>query len=120
MLFRSVIIAHANDHAESTKFLKISGGLLLVFGLGSIVGPLSAGAAMTFGPSGMFATTFVAHLALALYGVWRMSRREAVPEEGKTAFVGLAPTRLATPESVSLDPRAEPDESEEPLAAAGK
>lgn len=102
-----VIIAHANDHADSTQFLKISGGLLLVFGIGSIVGPLAAGVAMTFGPAGMFATTFGAHLLLAFYGGWRMTRREAVADADKTAFVGLAPTRLATPESVALDPRAE-------------
>ncbi|GIL02452.1 MAG: MFS transporter [Alphaproteobacteria bacterium] len=108
-----VIIAHANDHAAPDEFLKISGGLLLVFGVGSIVGPLVGGAAMTFGPVGMFAATFVAHLALALYGAWRMTRREAVPEGDKQAFVGLAPARLATPESVALDPRAEPGEAEQ-------
>lgn len=37
-----VIVAHANDHSPPGEFLKTSGGLLLLFGVGSIVGPLLA------------------------------------------------------------------------------
>ena len=107
-----VIIAHASDHAAPDSFLKISGGLLLVFGVGAIVGPLVGGAAMTFGPAGMFAVTLGAHLSLAVYGAWRISRREAVAEGDKGAFVAQQVGRLATPESATLDPRAEAAEAE--------
>jgi len=112
-----VIIAHAYDHAPPASFLRISGGLLLVFGVGSIVGPLAAGAAMSVGPAGMFATTLVAHLTLALYGLWRIRRRESVSEADKAAFVTLPPARLATPESAALDPRTEQGEMEPRPAA---
>ena len=45
-----VIVAHANDHAEPGTFIQVSGGLLLVYGVGSIIGPTAAGfAIMTLG-----------------------------------------------------------------------
>lgn len=51
-----LIVAHANDHAEPGTFSQVSGGLLLVFGTGSIVGPTIAGFAMTsFGAPYLFA-----------------------------------------------------------------
>lgn len=108
-----VIIAHASDHATSDSFLKTSGGLLLIFGVGSIVGPLAGGGAMAIAPTGLFATTLVAHVALALYGAWRITRREAVAEEDKGTFVAQPIGRIATPESATLDPRAEEGEAEE-------
>ncbi len=108
-----VIIAHASDHATPDTFLKTSGGLLLIFGVGSIVGPLAGGGAMAIAPTGLFATTLVAHVGLALYGAWRITRREAVAEEDKGTFVAQAVGRIATPESATLDPRAEESEAEE-------
>lgn len=101
-----VLIAHAYDHAEPGGYLKISGGLLLVYGLGNIIGPLIAGAAMSVSPSGLFVTTLVAHVAIAGFAFYRISRRTAVPEADKTEFVGIVPpARMSTPESGTLDPR---------------
>jgi MFS family permease len=63
-----VIVAHANDHAPDNYFLRTSGGLLLLFGVGSIGGPLLAGVIMSAtGPSGLFMTTALAHLGLIGY-----------------------------------------------------
>ncbi|MGR3583648.1 MAG: MFS transporter, partial [Pseudooceanicola nanhaiensis] len=42
-----IIVAHANDHAPPGTAIQVSGGLLMVFGLGSILGPLMAGVAMS-------------------------------------------------------------------------
>ena len=71
-----VILAHANDHAEEGTAIQVSGGLLMVFGIGSIVGPLAAGLGMTtVGVSGLFLTSVAAHLLLIAFAVWRMSRR---------------------------------------------
>jgi MFS family permease len=41
-----VILAHANDHAPPGTSIQVSGGLLMVYGLGSIIGPLVAGLTM--------------------------------------------------------------------------
>jgi MFS family permease len=98
-----VILAHANDHAAPGTFIQVSGGLLMVFGLGSIVGPLVAGVAMTGrAPSLLFAITAAAHVGIALFALWRMRRRAEVPQEEKADFVASPPARLATPETAVL------------------
>ena len=117
-----VLIAHAFDHAKPDSFLRISGGLLLVYGIGAILGPLIAGIAMaTNAAAGMFFVTLSAHLMLASYAFYRMTQRVAVPAGDKTGFVGIGQARLSTPESGMLDPRVEAgavDASEE--APTGK
>ena len=40
-------VAHANDYADASDFVAVSGGLLLLYGAGTMFGPLAAGAAMT-------------------------------------------------------------------------
>jgi MFS family permease len=102
-----VVVAHAYDHARPEQFLKISGGLLLVFGIGSIAGPLAGGVIMAWSPQGLFAATLAAHAALAVYGIWRIRRRAPVAEEEKAEFVGIPSARLTTPEAAAFDPRAD-------------
>ena len=34
-----IAVAHANDYASSEDFVKVSGGLLLLYGIGTIIGP---------------------------------------------------------------------------------
>lgn len=82
-----VIVAHANDHAEPGTAIQISGGLLLVFGVGSIAGPLVAGWAMqTAGNAALYLVTATAHGIVILYTLWRISRREAVAKVDKSTF----------------------------------
>jgi MFS family permease len=108
-----VLIAHAYDHATPDSYLRISGGLLLVFGLGAILGPLLAGFVMDIFPAaGLFVVTLVAHLALAAYAIYRMTKRQPVVGDAKKGFVGMGQTRLSTPGSGTLDPRAEAPEAE--------
>jgi MFS family permease len=48
--------AHTNDTVQPASRVAASAGLILLFGLGSIVGPLAAGGALAlFGPIGFFA-----------------------------------------------------------------
>jgi hypothetical protein len=51
------------------------------------------------GPGGLFLATAGAHLALALFVVWRMKVRPAVPRERRTGFdlATTAPTMVALP-----------------------
>lgn len=109
-----VIVAHANDHAPDNYFLRTSGGLLLLFGVGSIGGPLIAGVVMSAaGPSGLFIAIGLAHLALVGYALWRIRQRAPVPQAEKTEFVAAQPARMSTPETATLDPRADEEEIEE-------
>jgi MFS family permease len=115
-----VIVAHANDHSPPGEFLKTSGGLLLLFGAGSVVGPLLAAVMMTLTtPQGLFGVTSAAHAAMIAFALWRMTQRSALPAEDKEDFVAMASgVRFSTPETLALDPRAEEDEGELPRDAA--
>ena len=101
-----VIVAHACDHATPGAFIKISGGLLLMYGVGGVVGPLLAGAVMSTLPQqGMFVVTLTAHLMIIGYAALRIAQNMAVVGKQKSEFVGMAPGRYSTPETSTLDPR---------------
>ncbi|WP_347232801.1 MFS transporter [Roseovarius sp. A46] len=98
-----VIVAHASDHAEPGSFIQVSGGLLLVFGIGSIVGPTVAGFAMTtFGASSLFAVTGMAHMLLLLFALVRLRIAPAVAAVDKVAFQSKPLARSSTPETAAL------------------
>lgn len=105
-----VIVAHANDHADKDSFLPISSGLLLVFGAGSIIGPLIGGGMMALlGPEFLFGPTLLAHIIMAGFAAWRISQRAAVEDEEKVDFVTSSTVRMNTPETAMLDPRTDED-----------
>ncbi len=110
----SLAVAHANDHASAQDFMKVSSGLLLLYGFGTMVGPLIGAALMDrMRPEGLFLATAFAHAALALYTVLRIRRRAPVPVAGREAFQTLPSDRSLTPEALKLDPRG-PAEEEAP------
>jgi len=98
-----VLIAHANDHAEPGSYIQTSGGLLMVFGVGSIIGPFVGGIGfMIIGEMSLFFTITVAHALIIMFGVWRMTRRGQIDPEDKTAFQAAPMARNATPETYGL------------------
>lgn len=98
-----IIVAHANDHAPPGTSIQVSGGLLMVYGIGAIVGPLIAGGVMgPLGPRGLFLTTIAAHVIMIVFTLWRISRRAAVAEADKGDFHASMPTRTSTPETAVL------------------
>ena len=115
-----VILAHANDTAPEGRFIQTSGGLLLVFGVGSILGPLAAGWSMSFaGPSGLFMTTVGAHVLLVLYALWRIYVKTAPLSENKGSFVVSPPGKATTPETAAFSKgEEEPDPAGAPAPKA--
>lgn len=101
-----IAVAHANDYASSEDFVKVSGGLLLLYGIGTIIGPTLGGPIMTsFGPYALFWVTAISHLMITAYAMFRSRQRAALPSEEKDNFSTTAMAQI-TPESASLDPRA--------------
>jgi MFS family permease len=97
-----IIIAHANDHADG-NFIRISGGLLLVFGVGSIIGPLVAGWAMSVvGHRGLFLTTASAHVLIILQAIYRIVRRAPVADGEKSEFKAGPIGRTTTPQTIAM------------------
>jgi MFS family permease len=83
--------AHMNDHVKPGGFVEASSGLLLLYAVGAISGPVVASAAMNLaGTAALFAYTAAAHVLLIGYTLFRMSRRASVEVEERTAFTESA------------------------------
>lgn len=109
-----IAVAHANDHASPEDFVKVSGGLLLLFGIGTIIGPTVAGPVMThYGPHYLFIVTAWAHLTITVYAILRTRMRPPIPVEEREIYatVPMGTTPAATPQAAAMDPRAVQDEA---------
>ena len=97
-----IIVAHANDNSDG-DFIQVSGGLLMIFGVGSIIGPLFAGVAMgALGARGLFLTTALAHIVITAYAAYRISQKAPVAQEEKTDFKLQPNARTSTPQTAAL------------------
>ena len=98
-----VIVAHANDHAAPGTFIQVSGGLLQVYGIGSIFGPTAAGFAMSeFGEASLFMVTGAAHILLVLFALVRLRSAPAVDSDDKGRFQSTPLAPVSTPETAAL------------------
>lgn len=67
-----IVVAHLVDHAPPEDLLAASSSVLLVYGVGSALGPLAAGGLMgAFGAWTLFAWFALIHATLAVYAAWR-------------------------------------------------
>jgi MFS family permease len=110
-----IAVAHANDFAAPEDFVKVSGGLLLLYGIGTIIGPTLGGSVMTaLGPHALFAVTAGAHILITVYAIIRSRIRAAIPADERDNYTTApaANALLGTPEGLSLDPRASAESSE--------
>jgi MFS family permease len=88
----SLSVSHVNDKLEPAQMVAASSTLLLLNGSAAAIGPTLAGTLMAaFGPSAYFATLATLAGALAVYDLWRKSRRKPVPPSQKGPFVGAQP-----------------------------
>ena len=92
----SVVMAHVNDAVDAGEFVAASGGLLIMQGVGAVVGPLLAGFAMSAFELGFAYTVIVTQLLMAVFGVYRLTRRAAPPEMHKGTFLVEPPVPVGT------------------------
>lgn len=99
----SLCVAQANDFGAE-DFVEVSGGLLLLFGVGAMAGPFAASIVMNFvGPSAVFLFTAPVHVVLAGLALWRITRHARAPAAERTVFKEAPP---ASPALYQLDPGA--------------
>lgn len=68
----AISVAYANDLADPSEYVTVSSGLLLVYGIGAIIGPFVASAAISLlGPRMLFAYTAATHVLLLLFALAR-------------------------------------------------
>ncbi|MDV3256807.1 MAG: MFS transporter [Sphingomonas sp.] len=95
-------VAHTNDHLMPEQRVGASGGLVLVYSLGSACGPLIVSGTMSLaGPSGLFLSIGVIASAILVFALWRQFVGAPVPADQQGAYQVLPRT---TPVSARLDP----------------
>jgi MFS family permease len=88
----SLSVSHVNDKLEPAQMVAASSALLLLNGSAAIIGPMLAGSLIeAFGPPAYFATLAALTGALAVYDLWRKSRRRPVPPSQKGPFIRAQP-----------------------------
>jgi MFS family permease len=109
-----IAMTHANDHAKPEQTVALHAGLLLFFAIGASIGPIAASLTMeAIGPGGLFAFGACVYVMLALFTVFRMTRRAPLPEDQQTDFVAMPQTSMTSPNVAGLDPRNEDRMEEE-------
>jgi MFS family permease len=103
--YYAVAVAHAADRAKPEQATSMMAGILIIWGIGSIIGPLIAGVSMSaIGPGGLFAFSALALAIMAALMFTRMVRTPEVTGEEKEPFNATQATSLAISE---IDPRGE-------------
>ncbi|HNP34875.1 MAG TPA: MFS transporter [Woeseiaceae bacterium] len=106
----SVAVALTNDHARQDEYVQVSSGLLLLYGIGAVTGPLLAALVMgAWGPRALYVFSGVVHLSLFSYVGVRALQRLPVPAEQRSDF-GDALTSAQTASAIY-----DPDDDSEAL-----
>lgn len=92
----ALFLAYTNDFLPAEDMPAASGGLVLTFGIGAILGPLLTGWAMqAFGPFAFWLALGGTFGLIALYALYRMTQRATVPVEDTESYLGVLPTTSA-------------------------
>jgi MFS family permease len=118
----SICAAHMNDHVEEGGFVEASSGLLLIFAAGAVLGPLIVSPFMTLRtPYALFGWIAAFQILLAVLVVYRMRKRDRVPDSERSEFfdslneiqrVFHSETAAPAPEAEDA-PEAEPESAPE-------
>jgi MFS family permease len=91
-----ISVAHMNDQIRVEDMLEASSGLLLIYGVGAVIGPMVGGQLMTrFGPASLFIYFAAALALLGLFGLHRSRVTEPTPLEEQGEFVPMVRTSQA-------------------------
>jgi MFS family permease len=83
----SLCVAHTNDFAEKNRYVEVACGLLLVYAVGAVIGPIVGSIFMYFiGRGGLFAFTALTHVCLIGYAVYRLRKRGVAPMQDHITF----------------------------------
>jgi MFS family permease len=99
-------IAHVNDLIDRSRVLEVTGGLLLLHGIGATIGPTVAGAMMELTGPGSLLLYFVIVLLMLALGTWHYIRKRPLNrgEPGHKADYVVMGGGLQS--ALLLDPRA--------------
>ena len=108
----SLVLAHVNDHVPPGQFAAASGGLLILWGAGSALGPVLGGVAMAWlGNRGLGWLILSAQALIAGWGLYRISQRAAPVEKEEFLVMPVQPVGtelVAVAEEVAAEREAGP------------
>lgn len=109
----SLLIAHTNDYLDPEDMAASSGGLIFINGVGAVGGPLIAGWLMSaVGPQGYWVFQLALMGWLAVYALWRTTRRPAISAEDSSAYVAVMPSTTPVAAEVAQEVAIEMAEEE--------
>ena len=95
-------LAYVNDYIPKEKFVAAGGGMQIIFGMGTLIGPLLCSALMNkFGTNGFFVHLLFFHLVIGVFGLYRITKR-SYEDNPESTFTPLP--RNITPLGIELDP----------------
>lgn len=88
-----ISVAHMNDQIEVDDMLEASSGLLMLYGVGAVAGPVMGGVLMTWlGNNSLPVYLAIAFMLLALFGSYRHRVSETPPLENQRQFIPMMRT----------------------------
>lgn len=107
----ALLLAYTNDYLDPSDMASASAGLLFIYGLGSMSGPVVTGWLMeTIGPGGFWVHMLALLALLAGYAGWRTTRRPALTPAEQGGFAVIAPGATPVAVEAALDDRQPPPE----------
>ncbi len=83
----AISTAHANDRTEAGDYVVVSSTILVVWAMGSTIGPMLATGAMNLvGPPGIWLFFILVSAVFAGFVAWRLMQRAEPPEAEETHF----------------------------------
>ncbi|MGP9804514.1 MFS transporter [Paracoccus sp. NSM] len=97
----ALLLAYTNDYLDQSDMASASAGLLFIYGIGSMGGPVITGWLMgAIGPDGYWVYMGVLLAALTAYAAWRTTQRRALTPDEQGSFAIITPS--ATPVAVEI------------------
>lgn len=109
-----LLLAHTNDFAPKEELVEVSGGLLLLFGVGATIGPAALGPVMgQEGPGGLFLGIAALVALIALVSGARLASKRIAGMETRSPFAAVPKTSQSVYELETDDIEEAPEEIEE-------
>ena len=107
----ALLLAYTNDYLDQSDMASASAGLLFIYGIGSMGGPIITGWMMgIIGPDGYWVYMGVLLALLTAYAGWRTTQRRALTPDEQGSFAVITPN--ATP--LAVDAVLEEAQSDDP------
>ena len=112
----ALLLAYTNDYLDQSDMASASAGLLFIYGIGSMGGPIITGWMMgVIGPDGYWVYMGVLLALLTAYAGWRTTQRRALTPDEQGSFAVITPN--ATP--LAVDAVLEEAQSDSPQPQPG-